>query len=275
MALNLGLSGQPFAGPDIGGYAGNGPGTPASNDRSTHFARWMGIATLLPFCRAHTEKGNLDKEPWSFGPEAEASCRRAIERRYRLLPYIYTLFREAAETGLPVVRPTFFAEPNNMTLRSEDASFMLGESLMIGCRTTPDAAVPSPLPLQGWTQFRLPGEPVDANLPDLYVKQGAIIPVGPVMQFVDEKNLDPLTLVVSLDKNGEAKGTLYEDAGDGFGYLQGDYRLTTFTAKVANGSISINSTTEGNYPPIARQIEVLALPNNTHVHPSLESSRLP
>src|SRR5439155_27066501 len=83
MVLNLGMSGQPFAGPDIGGFAGAGdPGL---------FARWMGFGALFPFARGHSEKGTIRKEPWAFGRGVEATCRRAIATRYRLLPYLYTV----------------------------------------------------------------------------------------------------------------------------------------------------------------------------------------
>ncbi|HNW41171.1 MAG TPA: glycoside hydrolase family 31 protein, partial [Opitutaceae bacterium] len=118
MALNLGLSGQPFTGPDIGGFAEDGPAGATAAERGTHFARWMGVGALLPFSRAHTNKGNGDKEPWAFGPEVERTCRTAIERRYRLMPYLYTLFREASVTGMPVVRPVFFADPRDPALRA-------------------------------------------------------------------------------------------------------------------------------------------------------------
>src|SRR5207249_4341023 len=115
MVLNLGLSGQPFAGPDIGGFAGAGdPGL---------FARWMGFGALFPFARGHSEKGTIRKEPWAFGPGVEATCRRAIATRYRLLPYLYTVFREAAQSGLPVARPEFFADPTDRRLRSVGDAF--------------------------------------------------------------------------------------------------------------------------------------------------------
>src|SRR5262249_46978328 len=103
MVLNLGLSAQPFSGPDIGGFSGNGDGK--------LFGRWMGVGALLPFARGHSIKDSADHEPWSFGPDTEATCRRALERRYRLLPYLYTLFHEASTTGLPIVRPLFYADP--------------------------------------------------------------------------------------------------------------------------------------------------------------------
>lgn len=118
MVLNLGLSGQPLSGPDIGGFVGAGDGP--------LFARWMGVGALLPFARGHTGKGNIDKEPWSFGREVENTCRLALQRRSRLLPYLYTLAREASLTGLPIARPLFFADPADPALRDMDDAFLLG-----------------------------------------------------------------------------------------------------------------------------------------------------
>jgi alpha-glucosidase len=275
MVLNLGLSGQPFAGPDIGGYAGNGPEGVPPFDRNTHFARWMGIATLLPFCRAHTEKNNVEKEPWSFDPATEATCRRAIERRYRLMPYLYTLFKEAAESGLPVARPVFFADPKNLSLRNEESSFLLGDSLLVSCRTTSESQLPAALPLPNWASLNLPMEDADPNLPRLAVRPGSIIPMGPVMQYVDEKPLDPLTLVVCLDENGEATGNLYEDAGDGYGYVKGDYRMTRFKAKLQGSEIKISSVAEGQFPALERKIEIVDLRKNHHATSSAQPSRVP
>jgi alpha-glucosidase len=236
MALNLGLSGQPFAGPDIGGY--KGPGTPAM------FARWMGIGTLLPFARAHTEKGNPAKEPWSFGPAVEATCRRAIETRYRLMPYLYTVFREAAETGLPVARPAFFADPADPSLRAEDAAFLLGGDLLVVPDVTPLKNRRPALPKDGWgevvTLGRLPDGARDPELPRLLQRPGSVVPLGPVMQFVDEVPLDDLEVLVCFDASGRAEGVLYEDAGDGFGHQRGEFRLTRFVARRgAGGAIDV------------------------------------
>ena len=69
----------------------------------------MGIGALLPFSRGHSETGTRDHEPWSFGAPCEALCRLALERRYRLLPHLYTLFHGAHTTGQPVMTPLFFA----------------------------------------------------------------------------------------------------------------------------------------------------------------------
>ena len=224
MALNMGLSGQPFAGPDIGGYADDGS--------ANLYARWMGLGVFMPFCRAHADSVGADKEPWSFGSTVEASCKTSIQRRYRLMPYLYTLFEEASVTGLPVVRPVFFADPADLDLRQEDVAFMLGADLLVVPNVTQNAgSAPTPaLPDGVWRIISLVGEDstTDVNQPDLRVRDGAIVPLGPVMEYTGELALDPLTLVVSLDAGGTAEGWLYEDDGEGYDYQTGDYRLARY-----------------------------------------------
>ncbi len=234
MTLNLSLSGQPFVGPDIGGFAYNGDGE--------LFARWMGYGALLPFSRGHTAKGNIDKEPWSFGPEVEATCRRALERRYRLMPYLYTQFWVSSQTGAPIAAPTFFADPEDPALRSEDDSFLLGEDLLVVAKVTPEGDRAPVLPKAedgvAWAKFDFPSfdggrDSKDIHQPDLYIRPGAIIAAAPVTQYFGDRpdSRDELYLIVHLDEDGEAEGTLYEDAGEGWGFKKGEYLLTTYEAK--------------------------------------------
>ena len=220
--LNLGLSGQPLSGPDIGGFAGKGDGE--------MFARWMGIGALLPFSRGHTGKGNIDKEPWAFGEDVERTCRLALQRRYRLLPYLYTLMEEASRTGLPLVRPLFFSDPADPRLRDVDDAFLLGEDLLVVCRTSPDGPWPEIYPgflaENGWWRVSLvAGDGQDPHLPRLYVRDGAAIPLGPVVQHSGQASAEKNQWLVNPDPAGRAVGSLYEDAGDGFGYRSGECRL--------------------------------------------------
>lgn len=244
MTLNLGLSGQPMSGPDIGGFGG------APDGRM--FARWMGVGALLPFARAHSEKGSPRREPWSFGPEVEATCRRALETRYRLLPYLYTLFREAAVEGLPVARPVFFADPKDDRLRAEDHAFLLGADLLVVPDLTEDGSHVPMLPKGVWRPVEVLGGPRDPELPRLLVRGGAVVPLGPVTQHVDERPLEEVELLVCLDGQGGAEGTLYEDAGEGFGHRDGAYRLTRFTARLEGARLLVRAAaSEGAWPPPA------------------------
>jgi alpha-glucosidase len=205
----------------------------------------MGVGALLPFARAHSEKGSLRREPWSFGPEVEATCRRALETRYRLMPYLYTLFREASMDGLPVARPVLFADPKDDRLRAEDHAFLLGADLLVVPDLTDDE---SHVPM----------------LPRLLVRGGGIVPLGPVMQCVDERPLDEVELLVCLDERGQAAGTLYEDAGDGYGYRDGEYRIARFVAQLEGDRLQVRvASSEGAWPvPAGRRytVRVLAEP---------------
>jgi len=251
MVLNMGMSGQPFAGPDIGGFSGKG--TPQM------FGRWIGVGAFFPFSRGHAAQGNIDKEPWAFGPEIEKASRTALERRYRLLPYYYTLFREASLTGLPVMRPLFFADPADPKLRDEYEAFLIGSDMMVVAQLSEKADHQHALPKGVWRPFTLAGEnpAKDPYQPELRIRAGAIIPLGRVVQNTTQKSLEPLTLLVSLDKDGKARGTLYEDAGDGWAYQKGEYLLTTYSALRKDGKVVVVvEKSEGAMPRPARKLTV-------------------
>ncbi len=296
MALNLGLSGQPFSGPDIGGFEGREPD-------GEMYARWMGIGSLFPFARGHSTKGSPDKEPWAFGEATERTCRMALERRYRLMPYLYTLFHEAAETGMPVMRPVFFADAADARLRGVDDAFLLGADLLVqgdvkpggqgawgegpgddkrtdssidrtpaardataGARGPRDVKVVararsgnSSMPSGIWRRVTLIGEEehADANLPTLFIRGGSIIPLGRIVRNTTEESLDPLTLLVCLDENGEARGRLYEDAGDGFGYREGEYLLSEYAAKREGDKVVVRiASSRGEMKRPEREVRV-------------------
>ncbi|BBN14507.1 alpha-glucosidase [Marchantia polymorpha subsp. ruderalis] len=229
MSLNLGLSGQPFSGPDIGGFGGNA--TPQM------FARWMGIGAMLPFARGHSEKGTVDHEPWEFGKECEDVCRQALYRRYRILPHLYTLFYKAHTTGVPIMSPLFFADPKDEKLRKVEDSFLLGPLLVAAC--TKAGKKPDPkktvLPSGLWQLFDFDDSHPD--LPLLFLKGGSIIPTGQVSQNTgDVSENDPITLIIALDEEGKAEGTLYEDDGDSFEYKKGQFLLTRYSAALVSSS---------------------------------------
>ncbi|HZA32052.1 MAG TPA: TIM-barrel domain-containing protein, partial [Propionibacteriaceae bacterium] len=109
MGNGFGISGQAFVGADIGGFQGNA--------NAELFLRWMQYGVLTPFCRNHSEIGNVDQYAWAWGDVIEGYVRSAISLRYRLLPYLYACFLSAAETGAPVQRPMIFDHQYDATLR--------------------------------------------------------------------------------------------------------------------------------------------------------------
>lgn len=227
MTLNLSLSGQPFNGPDLGGFG-------ADTDAEL-LAHWVATDVYFPFVRNHAAKGTIQQEPWSFGKRVEDIYRTAVERRYRLLPYIYTLFEEAATQGLPVMRPAFWADFHDLRLRSEQEAFMLGDNLYIIPRWAKDAVFP-----QGdWDPLQLE-EKDDLYQAIVCQRAGSIIPLANLYQNTVEYCTDSLTLLVNPAIDGTAIGTLYEDDGDGFGYRSGQYNRYKLEAKTdAKGIITV------------------------------------
>lgn len=247
MSLNLSLSGQPFNGPDIGGFGGNA--TPEL------FGHWIALGAFYPFCRAHTVSGSNPHEPWAFGEEVEEASRIAMNRRYRLLPYIYTLFHEASVNGMPIMRPVFFADVKDVNLRCEDKVFLLGSDLLI----IPKWADSPALPKGTWRTISLVGEDSrnDKYQPDVKIRPGSIIPVSDIIQNTTEYSLKNLDLYVSLDENGKATGTLYHDEGDGYGYKKSKYSITTFTAEQKSNNVIVKvSDKKGKFPPKTKKLTV-------------------
>lgn len=232
MILTLGLSGQPFSGADVGGFLFN----PDAN----LFGRWMALGAFYPFSRGHACAGTINKEPWAFGQKVEDVSRMALERRYVLLPYYYTLLHETSETGMPIMRPVFFADPKDTLLRAEEQAFLIGENLLV----VPEWAQNPALPKGIWRNLSLiPGDDKDSYQAKLKIRGGAIIPTGKIIQNTNEKSLDPLTLLVCLDEKGEAHGTLYWDEGDNWSFKDGNYSFQHFTAiRTADNKVQVKIT---------------------------------
>ncbi|MBI3664253.1 MAG: glycoside hydrolase family 31 protein [Acidobacteria bacterium] len=248
--LSLGLSGYANVGVDIGGFAGSPP--------PDLLTRWMQLGALNPIFRNHTMKGSFDQESWVHGPEHEAIRRRAIELRYRLMPYIYTIFEETTRTGLPMMRPLFLEYPGETNLYDNDQEFLFGRDILVAPvlseKLDPiEVNLPKGQWYDYWTGARVPGgkplnvAPLLSDLP-LYVRAGAIIPQQPVVQHTDETPEGPLELRVY--PGADCRGSLYADDGKTYAYTRGEYYRVDFTCRLAADSLSITiSAPQGSYAP--------------------------
>ena len=249
MSLTLGLSGQPFNGPDIGGFC--------ENANAELLAQWTAMGVYFPFVRNHTIDGSVDQEPWAFGEEVLNACRTAIEHRYMLMPYVYTVFREASIDGMPVMRPVFMADPKDRTLRNEDQAFLLGGDLMITPRWAENVAQPHNGSWQILNLSSMSSHHDATHQAELRQRPGSIIPMAQLAQSTAEIRTDSLTLLVCLDAEGKADGSLYEDEGDGFGYRQGYYRLSTITAQLDKRQLTVSlQHAEGKMPEADRTLRI-------------------
>lgn len=256
MLCNLGLSGVAFVGADIGGFAGNAT--------AELFARWMQLGMLYPFMRGHSALTTAQHEPWIFGDKVEEICRDYIELRYRLLPYIYTLFWQAATTGAPILRPLLYHFPNDPKTYPLGDQVMLGPSLLAAPISRPGVDhravyLPEGCWYDWWSGKAFDGPShIMAHAPleqmPLYVRAGSIIPLGPVMQHVDEHPLDPLTLRIW---RGTGEFTLYEDDGHTFEYNTGAFCTTPYHVRSEEqGTVVEIGVREGRFSLPTREVIV-------------------
>lgn len=232
MLLSLSISGIPFVGADVGGFFGN----PSSD----LLLRWYQTGIFYPFFRAHAHIDTLRREPWLAPEPHYGLIREAIRLRYQLLPYIYTLFYEASITGVPIMRPLFFEFPNEPKLTNVDDQLLLGPSLLHKPITSPDCeTINIVLPASKiWFDFFTLKPINDSSLKidletiPIFVAGGSILPLKMRQRRSSvPMQWDPFTLLIILDIEGEAKGTVYIDDGKSYDFEQGAslYRMLSFT----------------------------------------------
>ncbi len=274
MALGMGVSGQPFVGADIPGFAGN-----AGNELA---ARWFEYGALTPFCRCHNCAGNEDHYPWSFGAGVERVARAALSLRYRLLPYIYTAFLEASETGAPVQRPLVFEFQQDLESRRIDDQFLLGSSLLVApVLTAGQTARHVYLPPGDWADFhggeRFAGEsyvtvPAPLGKVPLLVREGAIIPM---LEHAPASTLGLAPELIELHvfapgRDGSYHSELYEDDGISRAYQRGAYLRTRFTLRRVGGTLELRAAVEGQgFPEFRRRRLRIVLHSETAIQATL------
>ncbi len=259
MLVNLGMSGVPLVGADVGGFSGS--------PSAELYARWLQAATLTPFLRSHTETGSKDQEPWSYGPDYERINRATIELRYQLLPYLYTLFHEHEASGAPVMRPLPFEYPaDGRTYLIED-QYLVGRDLLVA-PVLHEGAVKRRVYfpkgdawIDWWTGMRYEGgreaevaAPID-RLP-LFARVGSAIPTQAVIQHTGEMARAPLTLTIT--PGASFKSEIYEDAGDGYEYRRGAYDRITVVQE-ENARLTIHQSPNYSARRAPRFVEVLGL----------------
>ncbi|QST01980.1 glycoside hydrolase family 31 protein [Pontibacillus sp. ALD_SL1] len=232
MNANVGLSGQPFVGNDIGGFA--------DRPDAEMYARWIEVGAFLPFSRVHYDSDakaavKQGQEPWAFGQEVEDISKKYIEMRYKLMPYLYNTFVDAAETGSPVQQPLVYQFQEDENTYDISDQFMFGEEMMLAPvvkegQTERDVYLPEGEKwVDYWTGKEYQGGQTIHTAAELdhlpiYVKKDAMIPTREVQQYTDEKPLENLVLDTYLDE--EASYSFYEDDGATIDYKDGEYNIT-------------------------------------------------
>ena len=253
--MGLGLSGFPFVGSDIGGFA--------EAPTAELYTRWLQVGVFYPFMRSHTTFGTPDQEPWSYGARHEAVNRRAIELRYQLLPHIYQAMRAASETGAPALRPLFLEFPDDANTYGIEDEFMFDRDLLVAPVLRAEATARSVYLPAGewydyWTGQRVPGGrqmsvPVTLDSLPIFVRAGAFLFRQPVVQHTGEMKGQPLSVTIFPAQRSES--TYYEDDGESTDYRAGAFALRRFTQRRDGGRTVVEvGAVSGSWRPESRNL---------------------
>jgi alpha-glucosidase (family GH31 glycosyl hydrolase) len=252
IALNTALSGIPYWGTDIGGFV------PTPEFTAELYVRWFQFGAFCPLFRSHGRAWKL-RLPWGWNtgdpgpveinnyngaaiPDAsqlhdarvEPICRKYLELRYRMLPYLYSAVHECATKGMPIMRALWLHFPDDPKAVECGDQYLWGRSVLVAPvvekgATTRRVYLPGSTWYDFWSGERLAGgreitRPVDLETMPLFVREGSILPLGPVKQFSAEKVDEPLT--ISIYPGADASFLLYEDDGTSFDYRKGEWMGT-------------------------------------------------
>ena len=247
--LGMSLSGVANQGCDIGGFFGPAP-------EKELFVRWIQNGIFQPRFSIHsTNTDNTVTEPWMYG-DCKEIIRHAIEFRYQLSPYLYSLTARAHEKGLPIMEPMCSAFQNDPNCYEEGVDFMFGDSLLVANVVEKGAKTRSIyLPEENsfydfYTRdFYAGGQtveiPVDLSSIPLFIRSGAIIPMAAnKLDNLKTQQATGIILLCAADK--DASFTLYEDDGVSMDYTNGGYLKTNISMAVGERTY-LDFKQEGNY----------------------------
>jgi len=288
--LNFCAAGEAYWSTDVGAFFPNGNWDPwfyeGDFDRGVEdpgyrelFVRWMQLAAFLPMMRAHGT--GTPREIWQFGEKGEPfydAIESAIRLRYRLVPYLYTLMAETNRRGVPMLRHPALVYSGDTALRQVNDQLLLGDCLLVKPVVRPMLYGPGGVPIPGgddtetvtlpkghdWYDLHTGrryagGQVITVHAPldeiPMFVRAGTVLPLGAEVQHTAAQQQAPLEVLVFPGE--DASFTLYEDAGDGYGYESGEYALTGFVWSDRERTLRI-AEREGSYAgmPALRQLLV-------------------
>jgi|SRR5277367_2784646 len=283
IAVNTGLTGIPYWGTDIGGFV------PTKEFTAELYLRWFQFGAFCPSFRCHGRTWKL-RLPWGWNTgdpdpveinnykgagtpdpselhntQVEPICRKYLELRYRMLPYLYSAVHECATTGMPIMRALWLHYPDDPKAVACGDQYLWGKSLMVAPVVEEDAKtrrvyLPKATWHDFWTGERIEGgreisRAVDLETMPLYVRAGSIVPLGPVKQYTAEKVDQPSSL--SIYPGADSSFLLYEDDGSSFNYRKGEWTGIQMAWNDARRTLSMNLADGSRMlTPAARTFEV-------------------
>ncbi len=254
---SLGMAGVAFSGYDIGGFAGEAD--------SQLFARWISIGAFAPFFRGHSMINSRDSEPWAYGEEVEEISRNYINLRYQMMPYIYSAFYQAHESGIPVARSLAIYYPHDAKIYSPlyENQYLFGSDILVAPVASKVNLAKVYFPEGEWydifndthysgNQEIIAECPIE-RLP-VYVKASAIIPMQDKVQSLTNNQNETLNLHIYAGNKANTYH-YYEDDGDTFDYVQGASYQRDITLNPAEKQIILSEKT-GEYKSQYKKVKV-------------------
>jgi len=290
--LNFAVSGIPYWTMDVGGfcvedryvnaqlqYDKNGNENADYKEWRELNTRWNQFGAFAPLYRAH---GQFPfREPWHIAPKGHPAYESIIyytNLRYRLMPYIYTMAGKTYFDDYTIMRPLVMDFSNDIKTENLSDQFMFGPSIMVcpiyeyGMRNR-DVYFPEG---SNWFDFYSGeyiegGQQIKVDAPydhiPIYLRSGAIIPVGPEIQYTDEKAAD--TLVVYVYKGQDGDFILYEDEGVNYNYEKGLYTNIPFNYNETDETLTIGAR-QGEFEGMLKQRKfVIVTVDKDHPKPFL------
>ena len=266
MTVAEGNIGLPYVSHDIGSFLGEPlPGSDCTNRLNTGqhlpddmYVRWIQFGTFQPIIRLHSHHG--DRLPWEYPGKAETVASDFLRLRGQLVPTLYSLSREAHDTGLPMTRALYLQWPENEEAYQYSSQYTLGNDMLIATVAAPGdpAMIDVWIPPGEWVDF-FTGEKfigprkVRRSVPleeyGVFMREGAILPMQPQLPTSAHGPQD--NLVINVWPGADGNFDLYEDEGRGFAYKRGAYRWTPLTTSSSpNGAchtLSIGAAQGGNF----------------------------
>jgi alpha-glucosidase len=261
MGLSMSLSGMFNTGHDVGGFFGPVPDPEL-------LVRWVQNGVFSPrFIMNSWKAGGETNTPW-LHPEVLPAIRDAIRFRYRLMPYLYTLYRRAAAFGEPILRPLFYDFEDDLRAREDCDDFMFGAQLLVANVVEPgqrERRVYLPRGAEGWYDFHsgayhpsgseiVVPAPID-RIP-LFAPAGAMIPLTGREDFTRLHDEPSRHLHAFPPRSGRSSFALYEDDGISLRYRDGEYAEVAFELEATPALVSISARVTGGYALPYREITV-------------------
>jgi len=252
--LNYSMTGMPFWTTDIGGFFRPGPSQYTDKKYHDLLTRWFQWGAFCTVFRIHGYQ--TETEPWKYGAEVVENIHAMLDLRYRLIPYIYSEAWQITHNGSTLMRPMVMDFQEDQKAITQRHQYMFGPSMLVSPVLVESARnwnVYLPIQQGGWFDFWSGkkydgGQTVTAEAPlnqiPLFVRAGAILPMGKLMQYTAEKPADTLEIRVYTGAAGTF--TLYEDEGDNYNYEKGSHATITFHWDEKNKRLTIDKR-QGSY----------------------------